>query len=404
MNVKRIAELRRRVPPPPRRNFRLCFSTGNRLTLLETGNHYFDALIARADAAVRDILLETYIFCDDAAGQAVAAALTRAAQRGVNVRLITDGVGTKRLPLFEQCVAAGVQHRIYNPHVFGRFGFSRTHRKLAVVDGQYGYVGGINIVDDFYNDGQRLAAPRWDFAIEMQGPVVRDIAAAFETQWRRIAVGHKEREPRPRRDHQMRYVAPHTDTPEPRVAFVARDNFRARRAIEKAYLSAIAHAKSEIMLANPYFAPGRRLRRALNHAAGRGVRVRLLIGRKEFVALDYAVPFLYGSLLKAGVLIAEYDKTLLHGKIGVIDGEWATVGSSNLDALSLVLNNEANVVIVNHAQIERLREALLAAFAEARPIDPEHYAARPWNERLLNRFAYSAYRWTMKLLTIGEYD
>ena len=144
---------------------------------------------------------------------------------------------------------------------------------------------------------------------------------------------------------------------QPCVAFVARDNLLNRRAIEKAYLRAIAHAEHEVLLANPYFMPGRKLRRALVHAAQRGVRVRLVIGRKEFVALDYATPFLYGNLLKHGVRIAEYEKTMLHGKVAVVDADWATVGSSNLDALSLVLNNEANMVLVNHAEIAQLRDA-----------------------------------------------
>ena len=188
------------------------------------------------------------------------------------------------------------------------------------------------------------------------------------------------------------------------MAFVARDNFVNRRAIEKAYLVAIGRARQEILLANPYFVPGRKLRRALVAAARRGVDVRLLIGRKEFAALDHAVPYLYRTFLAAGAQIAEYEKTLLHGKVAVVDSNWATVGSSNLDALSLVLNNEANVVLIEHCEIGQLRDAILAAFAEARPIDPARYAARPWPERLINRLAYAAYRAAMKLLTVGGYD
>ncbi len=154
---------------------------------------------------------------------------------------------------------------------------------------------------------------------------------------------------------------------EPCVAFVARDNLINRRAIEKAYLTAIGQARAEVLLANPYFMPGRKLRRALTFAARRGVDVKLIIGRKEFAALDYAVPFLYRSLLKAGVKIAEYEKTMLHGKVAVVDSNWGTVGSSNLDALSLMLNNEANVVLVKDPQIDALREAILKAFDESLP-------------------------------------
>ncbi len=396
---------------------RYRFTSGNDVKLLRSGGEYFSALIDRVDAAERDVVLETYIFCYDAAGQAVSAALLRAAARGVRVRVITDGIGTARLPMFDEWVSAGIEHRIYNPHIFGRFGFSRTHRKLAVIDDQFGYCGGINIVDDYDNDGEKLPYRRWDFAVELHGPVVNDIREAFEVQWRRIRVGHRSLESlepdlapktaaslgslrrRRRRRNEELWAGG-----EPCVAFVARDNLINRRAIEKAYLTAIGQARHEVLLANPYFMPGRKLRRALVYAARRGVVVKLIVGRKEFKALDYAVPFLYRALLRAGVQIAEYEKTLLHGKVAVVDSNWATVGSSNLDALSLMLNNEANVVLVNDPSIDALREAILVAFKEARRIDEAHYDARPAGERLLNWLAYTTYRAVMKLLTVGGYD
>nr|WP_260854609.1 cardiolipin synthase ClsB [Paraburkholderia sp. BCC1884] len=396
---------------------RYRFTSGNEVKLLRSGDQFFSALIERIDAAQHDVVLETYIFCYDKAGQSVSAALLRAAGRGVKVRVITDGIGTARLPMFNEWPMAGVDHRIYNPHLFGRFGFSRTHRKLAVIDDQYGFCGGINIVDDYENNGERLPFRRWDFAVELRGPVVADIRQAFEVQWRRIRLGHRPlesmqpdlgpktmaslgslRRRRQRRNEQLWAGGL------PCVAFVARDNLINRRAIEKAYLTAIGQARSEILLANPYFMPGRKLRRALVLAARRGVEVKLIIGRKEFRALDYAVPFLYRSLLKAGVHIAEYEKTLLHGKVAVVDSNWATVGSSNLDALSLMLNNEANVVLVNDPAIEALREAILVAFKDARRIDEAHYDARPAGERALNWIAYTIYRAAMKLLTVGGYD
>ncbi|AFT84501.1 cardiolipin synthase ClsB [Paraburkholderia phenoliruptrix] len=396
---------------------RYRFTSGNEVKLLRSGDEFFSALVARVDAAERDVVLETYIFCYDEAGQLVNAALLRAAARGVRVRVITDGVGTARLPMFNEWVGAGIEHRIYNPHIFGRFGFSRTHRKLAVIDDQFAYCGGINIVDDYENNGETLPYRRWDFAVELRGPVVNDVRQAFEVQWRRIRVGHKPLESlepdlspkttaslgslrrRRRRRNEELWAGG-----QPCVAFVARDNLINRRAIEKAYLAAIGQARSEVLLANPYFMPGRKLRRALVYAARRGVVVKLIIGRKEFKALDYAVPFLYRALLRAGVQIAEYEKTLLHGKVAVVDSNWATVGSSNLDALSLMLNNEANVVLVNDPSIDALREAMLAAFKDARRIDEAHYDARPAGERLLNWLAYTTYRLAMKLLTVGGYD
>lgn len=396
---------------------RYRFTSGNDVRLLRSGDDLFSALIERIDAAKHDVVLETYIFCNDDAGQAVNAALLRAGSRGVRVRVITDGIGTARLPMFSEWPLSGIDHRIYNPHLFGRFGFSRTHRKLAVIDDQFAYCGGINIVDDYQNNGEKLPYRRWDFAVELHGPVVADVRQAFEVQWRRIQLGHRPLESlqpdlgpqtsaslgslrrRRRRRNEELWAGG-----QPCVAFVARDNLINRRTIEKAYLAAIGQAREEILLANPYFMPGRKLRRALMFAARRGVVVKLIIGRKEFKALDYAVPFLYHALLRAGVQIAEYEKTLLHGKVAVVDSNWGTVGSSNLDALSLVLNNEANVVLVNDPSIDVLREAILDAFKDSRRIDEAHYESRPAGERALNWLAYTSYRWAMKLLTVGGYD
>jgi cardiolipin synthase A/B len=390
-----------------RRGARLRFSAGNQLRLFQSGTDYFAALVERIRAARKSVMLEVYIFCSDEAGALVSAALVEAAQRGLTVRVITDGIGTPRhLPFYDDWRAHGVRFRIFNPHLFGRFGFSRTHRKIVSIDGEVGFVGGINIVDDLENDGVKLDEPRWDFAVELAGPIAAEIGAAFEQQWQRL-------DPNPVSSTLRRTLGFVRDgrrarvdvaSRSPQVAFVARDNLNRRRTIERAYLHAIGHAREEIVLANPYFVPGRKLRRALVAAARRGLSVKLLIGRKEFRLLDYAVPLLYGMLLRAGAQIAEYDKTMLHGKVAVVDGSWATVGSSNLDALSLVLNHEANVMIANYVEVGELRDAILAAFDESPKIDPQRYAARPLPERLLNWITYNAYRVAMKMLTVGEYD
>ena len=421
-NFKRLRQALFSGRRPPR----LCFTAGNRVRIFKGGVQFFAALIERIDNARKSVSLETYIFANDDIGRAVSDALLRAADRGVKVRVITDGIGTEsNLPMFRQWQERAVEHRIYNPHLlFGPQGWSRTHRKLALIDETYAFCGGINIVDDYDQNGTRLERPRWDFAMEAQGPVVKDVREAFDLQWQRIRLGVKPRQAsqpgcEPQEDERApgrwgtrramlarrraRLGEIHA-VDQPCIAFVARDNLLNRRAIEKAYLRAIANAEREVLLANPYFMPGRKLRRALVHAAERGVRVSLVIGRKEFVALDYATPFLYGNLLKHGVRIAEYEKTMLHGKVAVVDADWATIGSSNLDALSLVLNNEANMVLVNHPEIAELHDAILQAFDEGRPIDEKHYASRPVSERALNWLAYNTYRLMMKMITIGQYD
>ncbi|AKM31209.1 cardiolipin synthase B [Pandoraea faecigallinarum] len=381
----------------------LPFSHDNQLALLYLGENYFTALVDAIDNATHDVALETYIFEADEAGENVSAALRRAAERGVKVRVITDGVGTsRRLPYIEAWHGSGVMHRVYNPHLFGKFGFSRTHRKIAVVDHEVAFVGGINIIDDYNGGGGlRMDDPRWDFAVQCRGPVVAEIVMAFHIQWLRLAPGYLGTPFRHRRRGQRaRLHAPYAG----QAAFVARDNLHNRRAVEKAYLMALGRARHEVWLANPYFVPGRRLRRALTQAARRGVAVHLLIGRKEFRLLDTAVPWLYAKLLDAGVRIGEYDMRQLHGKVAVVDDVWATVGSSNLDALSLFLNHEANVVVLDDPVVIQLRDHIRAAFAQARRIDPARYGERSRWRRFRQWAAYRLYRLVMKVLTRGTYD
>ncbi|VVD78868.1 cardiolipin synthetase [Pandoraea eparura] len=381
----------------------LPFSRDNDLTLLYLGQRYFTALVAAIDRATREVVLETYIFEADAAGQQVADALNRAALRGVAVRVILDGIGTsRRLPFLADWRESGVMHRIYNPRLFGKFGFSRTHRKLAVIDHAVAFVGGINIIDDDNaGGGARMDDPRWDFAVQCCGPVVAEISIAFHIQWLRLAPGYLGTPFRHRRRGQRgRMHAPYAG----QAAFVARDNLHNRRSVEKAYLMALGRARHEVWLANPYFVPGRRLRRALTQAAKRGVAVHLLIGRNEFRLLDTAVPWLYAKLLDAGVRIGEYDVRQLHGKVAVVDDVWATVGSSNLDALSLFLNHEANVVVLDDPLVIELRDHIRQAFAEARLIDPARYGERSRWRRFRQWAAYRLYRLVMRLLTRGKYD
>ena len=354
------------------------FTAGNEVQLFLSGEAFFTSLIERVDAAEKDVVLETYIFCNDSAGQAVSAALLRAADRGVRVRVITDGIGTARLPLFNDWPARGVEHRIYNPHLFGRFGFSRTHRKLAVVDDKVAWCGGINIVDDYENDGVRLPYRRWDFAVELQGPVVADIREAIETAMAADSLRPPAgRVTAARFRAQGRYAAPARRATAATAAPICGGAGEPVRGVRRARqpdqpprdregLSHRDRSGAQRRCCSPILTSCRAASCGARWRTRRGAAcdVKLIIGRKEFAALDYAVPFLYRSLLKAGVQIAEYEKTMLHGKVAVVDSNWGTVGSSNLDALSLMLNNEANVVLVNDPQIDALREAILTAFDE----------------------------------------
>jgi cardiolipin synthase len=380
-------------------------STGHSLDLLEGSAEFFPALIAAIDAARHEVWLESYIFDFTGQSESVARALERASQRGVTVRVVVDGFGTPSLPASwrQRFRQTGVDWQVYAP--VGSLGvlwpgsWRRLHRKLCVVDDIVAFCGGINILDDLHDPGHgHLQAPRLDFAVRVRGPLVAEVRHSIRQMWQRLRALHTLN------PHALaealipnRPALPKpTQTPVGRVraALMLRDNLGYRAHIERAYLRAIGRAQREIVIANAYFVPGRRLRQALERAARRGVRVTLLLqGRYEYFMQYYASRPVYGSLLQAGVAIHEYSPSFLHAKVAVIDGHWATVGSSNLDPLSLLLAREANVVVEDEAFAGQLRERLMQAIADhGQEMDPQRYARRPLVERVLERLALGVMR------------
>jgi cardiolipin synthase len=322
------------------------FIPGNQVTLLQNGDAYFPALEAAFDRARHEIYLETYIYENDSTGQRIADALKRAALRGVHVHVLIDGYGSKDLPrsMLDNLRADGVNALIYRPKIspwtFRRKRLRRMHRKTAVVDREIAFVGGINIIDDRETTGDM--PPRYDFAVSVEGPLVDVIRLPVQRLWSIVAWSYF-------RKGTVRGGAPPVSISaggRMSAAFLVRDNFHHRRDIEAAYMRALELAKSEIILAHAYFIPGLDFRHALINAVGRGVRVVLLLqGRVEYFLQHYASRALYGNLLDAGIEIYEYRKGFLHAKVAVIDGHWATVGSSNIDPYSLLLSREANIVV-----------------------------------------------------------
>jgi cardiolipin synthase A/B len=379
------------------------FLSGNRITLLETGIEYFPALLAAIDGATIEIHLETYIYADDDTGRAVSAALMRAARRGVTVRVMVDGFGARDFPATQgaELLAAGAEVQVYRPELatfrLRRHRLRRLHRKLSVIDGRIAFIGGINVIDDMDTPGQ--IPPRFDYAVAVEGPLIPSIHHAVRHLWQLVRwASFRRRIPQPSRPHGL---------PPPRgdieAAFVLRDNLRHRRDIEEAYLDAIESARQEVILANAYFLPGRRFRHALMAAAARGVRVVVLLqGRVEYVLLHYATQALYGSLIKGGVRIVEYRHGFLHAKVAVIDGHWATVGSSNIDPFSLLLAREANVVVRHAGFAARLRASLRANMAKGGvEVGSEDLRRRSLLRRTANWLAYGAVRLAIGLAGYG---
>ncbi len=377
---------------------------GNRIALLTGGVEYFPALEAACDAAQREIHLETYIFEGDAAGRAIAAALMRAARRGVTTHVMVDGFGSQDLNpgLVKELRAAGVRFLVYRPQIspwtLRRAQLRRLHRKVAVIDARVAFVGGINIIDDMNTPEQ--TPPRYDYAVRVEGPLVARIHAVVKRLWA-LVTATQFRGALPR----LRELGPFTVARGgQRAAFVVRDNIRHRRDIEQAYLTAIGCARSEILIANAYFFPGQSFRRALTEAAARGVRVALLLrGRVEYALLHYASRALYGTFLDAGIEIHEYHKSFLHAKVAVIDGHWATVGSSNIDPFSLLLAREANVVIQDDGFAGELRLSLLRAMAEgAAQLQRERWKEQPFTLRTATWISYGLARFLIGVFAYGR--
>jgi cardiolipin synthase len=338
--------------------------SGNELTLLQNGATFFPELCAEIESARKSVYLETYIFAADETGLLVAKALQNAAERGVAVRLLLDGFGSAELPgsFVDEMRKVGVEvqwfRRDISPFTLRRNRLRRLrrmHRKLAVIDGKTAFVGGINIIQDT-PDHVDFVAPRLDYAVMIRGELVGEVEAAVQHLWEMVSWAAFRKRVREKRWRLYR-VALHPDS---NVHLLVRDNVRHRRDIERAYLKSIAGAGSEIIIANAYFLPGRLFIRALVHAARRGVRVVLVLqGKVEYRLQHYATLALYGRLLAAGVEIYEYHASFLHAKVAVVDGEWSTVGSFNIDPFSLLLAREANLVVQDADFAADLRGSLL---------------------------------------------
>jgi cardiolipin synthase len=330
-----------------------AWTHGNRVRLLENGEAYFPAVFDAIRDARREVILETFIVFEDKVGLALRTALIEAARRGVEVDVMVDGFGSCDLtPAFiDGLTAAGVRLRTFDPA--SRFlgvrlnVLRRMHRKLVVVDGERAFVGGINYSADHLADYGPEA--KQDYSIELQGPIVDDI--------HRFAVAAIDKGPARR----PRAPAPQ---PQPRAGaadalFVTRDNVEHTDDIERHYRTAIRAARKRVLIANAYFFPGYRLLRELRRAARRGVEVHLILqGEPDMAIVKTAASLLYEPLQRDGVKIHEYCKRPLHAKVAVVDDDWSTVGSSNLDPLSLALNLEANVVLRDAAFARHLGDRL----------------------------------------------
>jgi cardiolipin synthase len=375
----------------------------NRFELLENGEAYYPRVFAAIAGARSEVLLETFILFDDVVGRKLREALLAAAKRGVRVQVMVDGWGSPDLgdDFLRPLLDAGVRWRIFEP-AWRWFGwrvnaFRRMHRKLVVVDAEMAFVGGINYSADHLASFGELA--KQDYAVLLQGPVVAQIHRFCRQQAdpsRSAGSSWWSRWSRHRRARRVRAGE------QGWAAFVVRDNGLHRHDIERQYRLALRSARSQVTIANAYFFPGHRLLREMRRAAARGVRVELILqGRPDMPIVKVAASLLHAQLIRSGVHIYEYCERPLHGKVAVVDGAWATVGSSNLDPLSLGLNLEANVLIRDREFARglqaRLRELVEHRCREVKLALPS--TATPWWSRWTHALLYRVLRWWPRWLS-----
>ncbi len=371
----------------PGDNLRLCLlpgslREGNRVRLLRDGAEAYPRMREAIAKAEKSVLLEMYTFAEDSTGRSFARLLAEKAEAGVEVRVLYDAVGSKdsSREFFGRMRSRGVLVREFHPlwkMVRGLRYRRRNHRKLLVVDGRIGFVGGLNLSREYASKEEGGLGWR-DTQVELEGPVVPDLADTFHELWRQ------------RKDP----ASPVVDV-KPREAGIlvralSSHQFRNRWSIGRSYRFALHHATRRIWIANAYFLPSAGFRRVLRKAVRRGVDVRILVpARSDVPPAQYASQRLYGRFLKWGLRIFEWPGPMMHAKTAVVDGAWSTVGSYNIDHLSLFHNYELTANIADAGFGRRMEEMFEQDFGQSRELRLDEWKRRGWGRKFLEDFWYT---------------
>ena len=357
--------------------------TGNQFELLVDGHQFYPRMLTRIQEARSQLDLEFYLVEDGQCAERVIEALVDACARGVKVRCLFDAFGSSGLSQkhSDRLIEAGVELRLYNPLAARHYlrNFHRDHRKIVLVDGQYGFVGGAGITDEFWQPmPEGIPELTWhEIMVEIQGPLLADWQALFDAQWQAYDRWSSWPFPLPLPLLRRRTpLEPKVDSGVGRVAYAAS---RRHRDILYNLLRRLRRAKGRIYLATPYFLPTRKIRRALSKAARRGIDVRLLLTGEhtDHPPIRYAGQRHYGRLLRAGVRIYEYQPCFVHLKMGLVD-DWVTLGSCNFDHWNLRWNLEANLEAIDPSLISAVEQCFERDFANSIEINFGQWQARPW--------------------------
>ncbi|MDQ2644549.1 MAG: phospholipase D-like domain-containing protein [Myxococcota bacterium] len=381
-----------RVPRSLRRAHEL-FVASNSVRLLINGREAFPEMLAAIHGAKRSVLLEMYWFDSDRVGRTFAAALIEAARRGVKVAVIYDAIGSLGASpeMFDELRAAGAHVLEYNPVAPWRRRFRlarltrRDHRKILLVDGTLGFTGGVNIANQWAPEEEEGGGGWRDDMIRVEGPVVDGFLRCFAGAWQRQA------------GELPAFVAEALAVPEPqpirteghRVQVVGEVGIGGRHAMGSNYLVAIYRADRRVWIKNSYFVPDRRVVRALRRAARRGVDVRVIVpGESDVPVTAWASRHVWGRLMRSGVRIYQWTRGILHSKTAVVDGNWSTIGTFNLDHLSLRMNLEVNVTVLDEDFGARMEHSFMSDLGQCVEVEPRGFRFRSLGDRLLELIAY----------------
>jgi cardiolipin synthase len=327
---------------------------GNAMQVLQNGDAFWPALMRDIAAARETVHIESFIWYDGKLARQLAALLAQKAKQGVEVRVLVDASGGRQLQgeVQEMLEGAGVKIAHFHPIRLSNLGRlnNRDHRKLMIVDGRIGYIGGFCIADEWTGNAEHKKSYR-DTGLRIIGPVVNRLQAAFCENWL------EETGDVPAGDKYFPKIAP-AGTTVAHLAYTSPDNNVS--AVALLYYMAIKAAKREILIQNPYMLPDHQGIELLADAVARGVDVRVMMpsdNATDSPLVQHASHHHFGTLLKRGVKIYEYNKTLLHQKVIVVDGVWSCVGSTNFDERSFQLNDEVSIGVVDPLIAAQLRAA-----------------------------------------------
>jgi cardiolipin synthase len=351
---------------------------GNSVTLYHDGHAAFDAMLAAIDAAEHHVHIQFFIFRNDESGQRFINALCACASRNVEVRLLYDSVGSYKLSrrLLRQLRQAGGKAASFLPIINPLYRLRvnlRNHRKIVVVDGKVGFTGGFNIGDEYLGKDPRFGYWR-DTFLRVEGPAALGLQQVFLEDW---LFATEEA------IHGMKYFPRHVTPGQSLVQVVHSGPDSDYKAIRETYFAGILNARKRVWIASPYFVPDAGLRDAMMLAARSGVDVRFLgLFRPDKWVPFLAARFYWSDVLAAGVKVYQYAAGMMHSKFVLVDGEWASVGSANMDNRSLLLNFETNCQLFDATLVAELEQAYLRDLEVSVRLDPEVFAARPVISRL----------------------